>query len=355
MVVLTDCLTETPDEGNLKVMTKLIRMIKLIQPDTGIVTYTNAHPMSDFHVEANKSLLSFRLMRFLGKQNEPVLFCPSVARPVSMAIRTAVVSMYCRRRLTVISTMYVPGFNTLASFLIRISGAKFAVLSRDLLEGYSRVLSNEVIYVKAGVDVKKFIKVDPAKKAALRRKYGIAEDKQVILHVGHMQPGRNLDKLLDLDDRFHVLLVTSSYEQDKRNAQLRERLMKRRNISFMEDYISHIEEIYQLADVYFFPVVDEGHCISAPLSVLEAAACNLPVVCTAFGELKQFKGKEGFFFIDSFEPEKLNGLVDSALECSADTRAAVEEYNWDNAASKIIQIVEQQKGQERERDGQDDE
>ena len=121
--------------------------------------------------------------------------------------------------------------------------------------------------------------------------------------------------------------------------QLREALVKRRNITLIENYVANIEEIYQLADVYFFPVLNERNCISVPLSVLEAAACNLPIVCTDFGELKQFKGKDGFFFIDSFEPENINNLIRKALQSKADTRSCVLEYDWEKAASQIMQIV----------------
>jgi len=125
---------------------------------------------------------------------------------------------------------------------------------------------------------------------------------------------------------------------------LREKLKQRENITLIEDYVPNIEEIYQLADVYFFPVIDENHCISAPLSVFEAASCNLPIVCTEFGELQQFKGKEGFFFIDSFEPGILNILVHQALQSGGNTRAHVEQYDWDNAVKKVLEITNEPKG-----------
>ena len=63
-----------------------------------------------------------------------------------------------------------------------------------------------------------------------------------------------------------------------------------------------------MCDLYYFPVKELGRCIDVPLSCLEAASCNLPVVATDFGELKEFIGCEGFFFIESFEKENATRL-----------------------------------------------
>ena len=93
-----------------------------------------------------------------------------------------------------------------------------------------------------------------------------------------------------------------------------------------------------MADVYYFPVEHEGHCISAPLSVLEAAACGLPVVCTRFSELKQLEGEEGFYFIDSFEPSLLNTLIARAIRDGGSGRASALQNDWTLAARTIAKM-----------------
>jgi len=66
----------------------------------------------------------------------------------------------------------------------------------------------------------------------------------------------------------------------------------------MDRYIKKIEEIYQLSDCYIFPITFEGGGISILLSVLEAMACNLPVVTTKFGGLPAiFKGGDLYLLI----------------------------------------------------------
>ena len=90
-----------------------------------------------------------------------------------------------------------------------------------------------------------------------------------------------------------------------------------------------IEQVYQMADAYLFPVVEQGRCIDVPLSCMEAAACNKPVVTTDFGEMREFVGKDGFYFINSFEADELKAKIEQALGADgAPTRSAVLDYDW---------------------------
>ena len=89
-----------------------------------------------------------------------------------------------------------------------------------------------------------------------------------------------------------------------------------------------------MSDLYFFPVKEDGHCIDVPLSCLEAASCDLPVITTDFGEMKEFIDKPGFYRINDFEKDSLNGLIESVLKSGRClTRESVLQYDWDNCIS----------------------
>ena len=107
-------------------------------------------------------------------------------------------------------------------------------------------------------------------------------------------------------------------------------------MKIIDTYISNIEEIYQLSDVYFFPVTESENCIDVPLSVLEAAACNLPILTTNYGELKSFIKEDGFVFIDSFEKSKLIKSFNETLSKNIiKNRETVLSYDWSLAIKQL--------------------
>ena len=98
------------------------------------------------------------------------------------------------------------------------------------------------------------------------------------------------------------------------------------------------EKGYALKDIHgnFFPVVEQGRCIDVPLSCMEAAACDKPIVTTDFGEMREFIGKDGFYFIDSFDVDELNQKIAQALSVqNFSTRSAVLPYDWRFATQAI--------------------
>ncbi len=154
--------------------------------------------------------------------------------------------------------------------------------------------------------------------------------------MGHLQEGRNLRALLALPRGYQVLLVASSFNKPNHDLSLKERLAQAPNLQIIEGYLPRVQELYQLADVYFFPVQDQNSCIDLPLSCMEAAACGVPVVTTEFGEMAAFRGREGFYFIDSFEPKALADLLEKAMaEHTQKGREVAMEYDWNKAVERF--------------------
>ena len=192
-----------------------------------------------------------------------------------------------------------------------------------------------MIHLRAAVDTDRFHPVSLEKTRELKIKYGLDPDRPVALHVGHLKSGRNIRTLKNIPKTWQVLLVVSTNTRDTRDEALREELLKAGNIRILDDYIPEIREIYQLSDLYFFPVVQPGNCIDIPLSCLEAAACGKPVVTTAYGQMKDFAGMPGFFLMD--DPEQ-NPDVIFAEALSAQpgiSRGAAEAYDW-KTAGKLL-------------------
>ena len=335
MIVLSNCLTQTADEGSLNVANSLIKRIKRENPETTIVTYERHSPMSDRHMTINKLLLNWDLIRLIGKKKESVLYVPFPARMLPTTLRMFVLSCFARWGMHTVLSMNVPP-NGMARWLMKASGSRVSVLSKETWEMYRDLLGERVTYLKAGVDTQRFQPVDEAQKQILREKYGLPQDKPIVLHVGHMRSGRNVLRMAELQETWHGVLVVSTLTLDEQEQELRRKLAECPNITIIDTYLERIEEIYQLADVYLFPVAESGHCIDVPLSALEAAACGIPVVTTPYGEMRELVGNPGFYQIESFVPQQLHMLLTRAREERKNPRQYVLEYDWNCAVEKLL-------------------
>lgn len=335
MIILTNCLTETADEGCLKVANSLIKRIKRKAPETMVVTYGESPSPGDLHLQTNKLMLNRKLLSLLWKKKEPVLYIPAVAKAHTMATRVFVLSLFARRGVQVIQVMQYP-MSRLTRLLLKASRAKIITFSRSTWQRYRNLIGDQVFYLKTGVDTERFRPVSAVEKKALREKYGLPVDKTIVLHVGHLNVKRNVEQLLAVNESAHAVLVASTYAPDNKDAQLKQRLLQKENLTLIDKFLPNIEEIYQLADVYLFPVVASHKCIDVPLSALEAAACGIPVVTTPYGEMTELIGKPGFYQIESFEPAALNALIDTAVAEDTDPRKSVLEYDWKNAVQQAL-------------------
>ena len=337
MVILTNCLTEQADEGCLKVANSLTRRIKKKCPSTTVVSYQRKPAESDHHLSLNKLFLNRRLFSLLRKKAEPVLYIPFSACTKATALRIFVLSILGGVPVNVlfVAVNPLPG---VFQRLLRWSRARFFVLSANSAELIENMTGKPAIYLKTGVDTRRFCPVSPEQKLLLRKKYGIAQQKTVVLHVGHLKRGRNVATLLDLRDDFHAILVVSTQTADSVDVQLRQELLNKSNVTIVDTYQSAVQELYQLSDVYYFPVVEDGNCIDVPLSVLEAAACGIPVATTDYGELRQLISQEGFTRLTDFAPDNLNACLRDAALSGENPRAAVEGYHWDLAVDKLLEL-----------------
>ena len=339
MVVLSDCLTNKIDEGCLKVASSLAERLKKEDKSTTIISFDRRPDYSDVHMSLNKLFLNKRLCTLLFKTKEPVLYIPFASNTTVSCLRTFILSVYSRKRLAVLFALRYK-MNFMAKLFLKLSGAKVIALSKESYQFYEHVVKNRAFYLKTGIDTEKFIPVDEKRKKLLRVKYHIPTSKLVVLHVGHLKSGRNVDKLIGINKQFHIILVVSSVTESEKDNVIRTMLENRGDITIIDSYLQKVQEIYQLADVYLFPVQEIENCIDVPLSVMEAAACNLPIVTTEYGELATFKSQDGFLFIDDLSPDSLNSALRKVLsKTRVNNRKAVLEYDWDNSINNLRRII----------------
>ena len=168
------------------------------------------------------------------------------------------------------------------------------------------------------------------RKKTLRAQYGISLDAFVVTHVGHLNHGRNLTSLMPLQTA-HVQVVivgSSSTPEDAIGPASLKAELENKGAIVLDRFIERIEEIYQLSDLYIFPVKNKNSSIGMPLSILEARACGIPVLTTDFGGVKQFLGDD-FGGICYSKPEDFVHAVKKIQEkdTSDFTKTAVSKLN----------------------------
>jgi len=193
-------------------------------------------------------------------------------------------------------------------------------------------------FLDCGVDIKKFSPCSQKRKLVLREKYGIDKYKFIILHVGTIVMERNLLGLVNLQklSNNQVLIVTNTTFDPDQDVYAR---LQNGGCIILREYIKNIEEVYQLADCYIFPTLNPSNCIELPLSILEAMACNLPVITTRFGAIPRvFTNGDGLFFVDTMDDIQLilNELKNHTIIIN--TREKVIDFTWEKAARNLEKI-----------------
>jgi glycosyltransferase involved in cell wall biosynthesis len=193
-------------------------------------------------------------------------------------------------------------------------------------------------YVPVGADLDRFRPVSLERKMQLRKKYGVPREQTVVLHVGHARPIRGFDWLTPVATDVTVLVVIGNslgVEPAVVGA------LRAAGVRVLDQYIPEMQEIYQLADVYAFPARDDRSAIAMPLSVLEAMACNLPVVTTAFGGIPAIL-QEGCGFFFAHNEHEFRGRIFEALRVPTheiDTRKQAAGYSWTASADAMLAAV----------------
>jgi glycosyltransferase involved in cell wall biosynthesis len=294
---------------------------------------------ADDRLKANKLYSDEGLYKSIAKGKGNILYIPFASNTLGAAIRTLFLHLKSGKKVTVLFALRWR-MNAITKLILGMSKADIITISQDSLEFFEKELSGHTIHnVKLGVDSNVFSSVNEEHKIELRNKYGFPLDKTVVLHVGHLKHGRNVDLFLDVDEEFHVVLVFSSVtEQDD---ELRNRLESKANIQIIDDYIKNIEEIYQASDIYVFPIIDENNSIDVPLSVLEAAGCNLKIISTPYKEVAFFEDVPGLKKVSFSHINQINKLLLGLRKQEiVSTRTIAIDYDWSNAVQLVSEIID---------------
>lgn len=218
-------------------------------------------------------------------------------------------------------------------FFVQRARPDLVCVQNEIGESMFQSLGCRVVYLGNGVDLSRFRPITAFRKQELRIQYSLDPARPVVLHVGHLEAARNLKTLAPLAAAGIQVVIAGSLYMGTNQALIDQ--LEAAGFHIFKGYQPQIEELYQLSDCYVFPP-HPGNSLSMPLSVLEAMACDLPVVTTRFSGLEAaFTPGQGMTFVDNTEallPHVLQALINDHV---ANTRQLVAPYSWRAIAEQL--------------------
>jgi teichuronic acid biosynthesis glycosyltransferase TuaC len=173
---------------------------------------------------------------------------------------------------------------------------------------------NKVHVVPNGVDIGKF---KPAGKAHARSILNLPRDKNIVLFVGALRKIKGVDYLIEAAqsfvDRDTYLFMVGRDDGLKKNLEKRAHELKIANYIKFTGPVNH-EDIplwISASDILVLPSLSEGR----PNVILEALACEVPVVATDVGGIPELMvdGETGYL-VPPKSPDELSRKINKLLD-----------------------------------------
>lgn len=171
-------------------------------------------------------------------------------------------------------------FYPIEKYLSKFTDILITINKEDYERANRKFKSNETILLNGvGIDLRKIqeIKVD---KDSKRKELGLNKNDIVLLSVGELNDNKNhieVIKAIDImknKNNIKYLICGKGNKKDYLTSFIKDHKLEN-NVKLL-GYRDDIIELCKISDIFVFPSKREG----LPVSVMEAMACGLPVVCS---------------------------------------------------------------------------
>ena len=174
-----------------------------------------------------------------------------------------------------------------------------------------QVSEESIIVIKPGINTNVFAPLTSEKRNIIKRKIRIGEGVKILLYVGDEVPRKNLKTIIGaltiLKNKglnFLFIKVGKASRIENRIDLLSQINIHNLNEDFLLiDTVTDLElnELYNIADVFLFPSLDEGF----GLPPLEAMAAGAPVIVTKLSSLPEVVGDAGIYLSNPTDKNEL--------------------------------------------------
>jgi glycosyltransferase involved in cell wall biosynthesis len=262
-----------------------------------------------------------------------IVYIPKGALTFSAIIKTWLASLFLGNKLVVVSVQRKVLSPKQRNIVKSITLKNVFALSSRLADELTEIgISAQVL--PTGIDLSRFSPIT-ADKTLLRSRYGLPEDKKILLHVGHIRESRNIlwfGEVQKALPNIQVVIIGSTATQQDDDVRVK---LESDGVVFLREAFSDISELYQAADVYCFPVTELEGAMEIPLSVLEAMAVNIPVITTRFGRLPElFDADEFYRYVDS--SADIISALESGFNENCANREKLSQFTWEHTTSTLL-------------------
>jgi glycosyltransferase involved in cell wall biosynthesis len=240
--------------------------------------------------------------------------------------------------------------STLSHLVVCVSQGARQRLIRDF-----RVPRHKVATVHCGVDTAKF-RPDPARRAAGRRQWGVADDALVFGSVGRLHPDKGLDVAIEGLGR----LATRFPQRDLRlvlvgDGPARESLLRQAQAAGVADRVlfagfsARPWEAYPGMDVFLMPTHEEA----LPLALIEAMACGCCPIAMSIGGVPEVLGQlEAGWLVPAGDCDRFVERMDAAVRLETYRRAGmgqaarahvIENFDAARQYATLADLIEQRR------------
>jgi len=290
VLLITEFFNPPFDEGIKKTAFNLFESLN-DRFSTKVICRHGIKSKNVYVIKSNKLFLSRKVYSLMKEfQADVIIYLPFQSSTFASYLRLFILRCFNNFSKSILIALQPKPLNMIQVIFLLFLSPKLAFTPSPELSKFWNFLNIPNFLIPLQTNLEVFKPVTTKEKNKLRDKYGIERNKIVVSHLGHLTDGRNLESLIPIQKDFFQVVVVSSTSTPKdanRNINLKKRLEKK-GIQVFTRFFDKVEEIYQLSDIYVFPVEKNNSSIGMPLSILEARACGIPVVTTNYGSVKNF-------------------------------------------------------------------